>query len=87
MRTLKRITISALIFLAGVFLTLLPAEFWFFIYRVVGPVGFWEKALIVGGGVWICGGLQIVFLALGGTFTLMVMDEYWESSRNRKGLR
>jgi hypothetical protein len=41
---------------------LFPFWIWLAIFHFVGPVGFWQKFVIVGGGLVLLGGLQIVML-------------------------
>lgn len=87
---MKKLLGSAAIVLAGALITLLPAEFWLLTWGLVGPVGFWQKALLVGFGVWLCGAVQIGFLLFGGPVTYVLICAYIEScdaSALRKSFR
>lgn len=74
--TMKKLLGSAAILIAGAFLTLLPIEFWILIWKVMNPVGFWQKAVITGVGLWWCFALQIVFFIMGGSFTFFILTTF-----------
>lgn len=47
---MKILTVAAIL-TGGTLITFLPSEVWFLIWWMVGPVGFWQKALIAGAGI------------------------------------
>lgn len=61
--------------IGGLVIALLPAWIWLAIYKFIGPVGFWEKFVIVGGGLFVFGGLQIIMLVLWCAFLFEVVAD------------
>lgn len=41
---------------------LIPTWLWLAIYKFASPEGFWQNLVLVGGGIWVFGGIQLVFL-------------------------
>ena len=50
-----------LVGLGVVVVALLPAGISTLIYFLIGPEDFWQSAVVVGVGIYLCGGVQILF--------------------------
>ena len=40
----------------------IPAWIWLLAHTLLEPDGFWQEIVVLGLGVWVLGGLQIIFL-------------------------
>lgn len=41
---------------------MIPGGLWFMLFKLLGPVGFWQNLILFGIGAWMFGTMQIVFL-------------------------
>lgn len=58
MDTLIRLGLSLL----STVLCFLPLEIWLVLNNWIQPTGFWQKALLIGAGLWIGGAIQFVLV-------------------------
>lgn len=52
-----------------------PTALFLLIKSLIHPVGFWENFAVYGGGIWVFGGLQLLFLFLGVTWLLHLNEK------------
>lgn len=53
----------------------IPMIFYFVLANLLSPDGFWQKLLVYGGGIWLLGGLQIIFLILLVSFLVIIWEK------------
>ena len=62
--------------LLGAFVAFLPTLFFFLLKGLLNPTGFWEKAFTYGFGLYLLGGLQILFWILLVGWIISVLDNF-----------
>jgi hypothetical protein len=60
MNKITKTIISAVVLV----LASLPTDFFLLIKSLLNPAGFWEQFVVYGVGIYVLGGLQLVFLIL-----------------------
>lgn len=72
----KRNKLAAwIVSLLGLTVGLIPFWVWLTIYNLASPEGFWQKAFLFGGGLFLLGGAQVVMLVL----TFVFIWGVWEA--------
>ncbi|MFA6043029.1 MAG: hypothetical protein WCV85_01895 [Patescibacteria group bacterium] len=46
-------------------LALIPTWFFLLLRSIANPTGFWQNIVTFGVGIWLLGGLQLIFLVVG----------------------
>ncbi len=54
-------------------LALIPTWFFLFLRSIANPTGFWQNIVTFGLGIWLLGGLQLIFLVVGAFVLLAVL--------------